>query len=114
MALASTPARSYPEAAWELLKFLTSQEYGRAMAQAQSAPARARLAGGRMDRGIVRRASIPDKTNNMDIGIFAEGHINNYSVTAEIFANMEDAAAHRARRLGASLHARSPARRIYA
>jgi multiple sugar transport system substrate-binding protein len=79
----------YPEAAWELVKFLTSSEYGRAMAKAQLLqPARASLVG---EWVANVRAAYPNKTNNLDIAAFAEGHIYNYSVTPEIFANMDEA-----------------------
>jgi multiple sugar transport system substrate-binding protein len=79
----------YPEAAWELVKFLTGRDYGRAMARAHLLqPARASL----VDEwaGFVRN-EYPQQTHDMNIGAFAEGHLQNYSVVAEIFANMEEA-----------------------
>ena len=33
----------------------------------------------------------PEKTQDMDIAVFAEGHIQGYSVVAETFPNMVDA-----------------------
>ena len=76
----------YPDAAWELLKFLISQEYGRAMARANLLqPARASLVddwAGYIDEAF------PGKISNQDIAAFADGHVQGYSVTAEVFANM--------------------------
>lgn len=79
----------HPGAAWELLKFLTSKDYGRAMARANFLqPARLSL----VDEwaGFIRR-EFPQKTGEMDIAAFADGHLKGYSVTAEIFANMAEA-----------------------
>lgn len=78
-----------PDAAWELLKFLVSPDYGRAMASAHLLqPARASL----VDDWVADiREEYPDQTIDMDIAAFAEGHLQGYSVTAEIFANMADA-----------------------
>jgi multiple sugar transport system substrate-binding protein len=76
----------HPDAAWELLKFLVSKEYGRAMARASFLqPARASL----VDEwvGFVREG-FPEKATGVDIAAFADGHVRGYSVTAEIFANM--------------------------
>jgi len=75
----------HPEAAWELLKFLTSKEYGRAMARTNFLqPARASL----VDEwaGFVQ-AEFPAQTD-LNIAAFADGHLNGYSVTVETFANM--------------------------
>jgi multiple sugar transport system substrate-binding protein len=79
----------YPEAAWELLKFLTGRDYARAMAQTHLLqPARASL----VDEWVgFIRAQYPEKAKEMDIAAFAEGHLKGYSVTAEIFANMAEA-----------------------
>ncbi len=79
----------YPEAAWELVKFLISKDYGRAMARAQFLqPARASL----VDEWIsMIRAEFPEKAKEVDIAAFADGHRKGYSVIAEIFANMGDA-----------------------
>jgi multiple sugar transport system substrate-binding protein len=78
-----------PDAAWELLKFLISPDYGRAMASAHLLqPARASL----VDEWVADiREEYPDKAREMDIAAFAEGHLQGYSVTAEIFANMSPA-----------------------
>lgn len=77
----------HPEAAWELMEFLISPTYGRAMARANLLqPARQSLVQDWV--GFVRE-SFPAKAENVDIGAFAEGHRQGYSVTAEIFANMD-------------------------
>ncbi len=77
----------HPEAAWELLKFLVSRDYGRAMAQAHLLqPARESLVD---EWSEIIRAEYPTKAAELDIESFAEGHRQGYSVTAEIFANME-------------------------
>ena len=79
----------YPEAAWELLKFLISRDYGRAMAQAHLLqPARASLVDEWVD---FIREQYPVQTKDMDLAAFADGHLKGYSVTAEIFANMAEA-----------------------
>jgi len=79
----------HPDAAWELVKFLVSKEYGRAMARANFLqPARASL----VDEWIeCIRQEYPGKIMDWDIAAFAAGHIYRYSVTAEVFANMADA-----------------------
>ena len=79
----------HPDAAWELLKFLISKEYGRAMAKAQFLqPARASL----VDEWIgFVRAEYPDKAKDVNIAAFADGHLKSYSVIAESFANQDDA-----------------------
>jgi multiple sugar transport system substrate-binding protein len=79
----------HPDAAWELVKFLISKDYGRAMARANFLqPARASL----IDEwvGFVRE-EFPQKAQDVDIAAFADAHIKGYSVTAEIFANMANA-----------------------
>jgi hypothetical protein len=38
------------------------------------------------------RAEFPDQTRDVDITAFADGHLQGYSVTAEIFRNMAPAA----------------------
>jgi multiple sugar transport system substrate-binding protein len=79
----------YPEAAWELMKFLVSRDYGRAMAEAQLLqPARASLIDEWVD---LIRTQYPEQTKELDIAAFAEGQVEGYSVTAEVFANMADA-----------------------
>jgi multiple sugar transport system substrate-binding protein len=79
----------HPEAAWELVKFLVGEDYGRAMARANFLqPARASL----IDEwvGFVRD-EFPQKAGDVDIAAFADAHVKGYSVTAEIFANMAEA-----------------------
>jgi multiple sugar transport system substrate-binding protein len=76
----------YPEAAKELLKFLISPDYGRAMARANFLqPARVSLVQEWVD---FIRQEFPEQTQDLDIAAFADGHISGYSVTAEIFPNM--------------------------
>jgi multiple sugar transport system substrate-binding protein len=79
----------HPDAAWELVKFLISKEYGRAMARANLLqPARASL----VDEWVgFIQGEFPEKARDVDIAAFADGHLKGYSVTAEIFANMVDA-----------------------
>jgi multiple sugar transport system substrate-binding protein len=79
----------YPDAAWELVKFLIGKDYGRAMARANFLqPARASL----IDEwvGFVRD-EFPQRAQNVDIAAFADAHVKGYSVTAEIFASMANA-----------------------
>lgn len=79
----------HPEAAWELVKFLISKEYGRAMARANFLqPARASL----VDEwaGFIRE-EFPQKAKDIDLAVFADGQLNGYSVTAETFPNMAEA-----------------------
>ena len=79
----------HPEEAWELLKFLTSDEYGQAMAKANFLqPARASLVD---EWAELVQAEFPVKAAEVDIPAFADGHINGYSVTAEVFPNMAEA-----------------------
>ena len=79
----------YPDAAWTLLKFLVSKDYGRAMARTQFLqPARASL----VDEWVnYVRAEFPAQTREMNIAAFAQGHLQGYSVVAETFANQADA-----------------------
>ena len=80
----------YPDAAWELLKFLISKDYGRAMARTNFLqPARGSLVEEWM--GFVRQ-EFPEQTKDLDLTAFAHGQTHGYSVTAEIFANMASAA----------------------
>lgn len=75
-----------PSAAKELLKFLISPEYGRAMALANLLqPARASLV---QDWVRYIREEFPVQAKDLDIAAFADGQIKGYSVTAEIFPNM--------------------------
>ena len=79
----------HPEEAWELVKFLISEDYGRAMARANFLqPARASLVN---EWASIIRDEFPEKAREVDILAFADGHINGYSVTAEVFVNMKDA-----------------------
>ena len=79
----------YPEEAWELLKFLISDEYGLAMARANFLqPAKASLVD---EWANMIREECPVAAAEVDIAAFADGHINGYSVTAEVFVNMADA-----------------------
>jgi multiple sugar transport system substrate-binding protein len=79
----------YPQQAWELLQFLIGEEYGLAMARANFLqPARASL----VDAWIqIMRKEFPEKTQNMDLAVFADGQLKGYSVVAEVFANMTEA-----------------------
>jgi multiple sugar transport system substrate-binding protein len=79
----------YPEAAWELMKFLISKDYGRAMARANFLqPARASIVGDWI--GYIQE-QFPQQTEDVNLAAFAEGQLEGYSVVAEIFANMSDA-----------------------
>jgi multiple sugar transport system substrate-binding protein len=79
----------HPDAAWELVKFLTSREYGSAMARANFLqPARASLVG---EWAQLVQAEFPREAKDLDVGVFAEGHLQGYSVTAEIFAKQAEA-----------------------
>jgi multiple sugar transport system substrate-binding protein len=79
----------HPDAAWELVKFLVSLDYGRAMARANFLqPARASL----IDEWVrFVREEFPERSAGVDIAAFAEGHVQGYSVTTEVFANMAQA-----------------------
>jgi ABC-type glycerol-3-phosphate transport system substrate-binding protein len=75
----------HPEAAWEMMQFLISKEYGRAMAKAAFLqPARWSLV---EDWVSYIRAEYPEKTVGMDIAAFADGQRKGYSVIAETFAD---------------------------
>ena len=75
--------------AWDLLKFLIGKEYGLAMAKANFLqPARASL----VDQWVkIVQDEYPQSTKDLDIAVFADGHLQGYSVTAEAFPNMVDA-----------------------
>jgi multiple sugar transport system substrate-binding protein len=78
-----------PDAAWELLKFLTGKEYGRAMARALLLqPARASLVQEWID---MVTSEYPAQAGEMDVAAFAEGHLEGYSVVSETFANQAEA-----------------------
>ena len=79
----------YPEAAWKLMEFLISKDYGRAMARAEFLqPARASLI---EDWISYIQEQYPIQTKEVDLAAFAEGQLKGYSVVAEIFANMGNA-----------------------
>lgn len=79
----------YPDAAWELLKFLVGKEYGRAMARASFLqPARASLVDEWSDHVL---ETFPGKITHQDMAAFADGHVKGYSVTIETLANMAEA-----------------------
>ncbi|MEZ4663179.1 MAG: sugar ABC transporter substrate-binding protein [Caldilineaceae bacterium] len=79
----------HPDAAWELMQFLTSAEYGLAMAQANYLqPARASLVPAWIE--FVRN-QLSNKVTAADIAAFADGQMKGYSVTVEIAADMADA-----------------------
>ena len=64
----------HPEEAWELVKFLISEDYGRAMARANFLqPARASLVN---EWASIIRDEFPEKAREVDILAFADGHIN--------------------------------------
>jgi multiple sugar transport system substrate-binding protein len=76
----------HPAEAWELMKFLISQEYGRAMARAHFLqPARASII---PDWVKYIQEEFPEKATEVDLAAFADGHVKGYSVTTEIFPNM--------------------------
>lgn len=78
----------YPDAAWELLKFLISKEYGLAMAKADFLqPARASLVDAWI--GFIR-SEFPEQAQDLDLAVFAQGHFEGYSVTVEIADNMAE------------------------
>ena len=79
----------HPEAAWELLKFLVSKDYGRAMAKAQFLqPARASL----VDEWVqFVRDEFPNQSKDLNIAAFADGQLKGYSVIGEEFANQAEA-----------------------
>jgi multiple sugar transport system substrate-binding protein len=79
----------HPDAAWELMKFLISKDYGRAMARAQFLqPARASLLGEWISFIC---QEFPYQTEDLNIIAFADGQLKGYSVIAEAFANQADA-----------------------
>lgn len=84
---ANTP---YPDQAWDLLQFLISKEYGLAMARANFLqPARKSLI---QDWVGYIQADYPEQSKDVDLAAFADGQINEYAVTAEIFPNITAAA----------------------
>jgi multiple sugar transport system substrate-binding protein len=78
-----------PDAAWELVKFLISEDYGIAQAEANFLqPARESLVKQWAD---IIREQFPDKTQDLNIEAFADGHEKGYSVVVETFANQGEA-----------------------
>jgi len=78
----------YPDAAWELLQFLTSRDYGLALVKADFLqPARLSLL---EEWSNFIRSEFPEKTQDLDLAAFADGHVKGYSVTAEIAENMAE------------------------
>lgn len=76
----------YPDEAWELLKFLISKDYGRAMARANFLqPARSSLVGDWV--GYIRQ-QYPNTARDVDIAVFADGQVKGYAVIGESFRNM--------------------------
>lgn len=76
----------HPEAAWELMKFLVSKDYGRAMAKAHFLqPARQSIV---PDWVKYIQAEFPEQTKDVNLAAFADGHVNGYSVITETFPNM--------------------------
>ncbi len=77
-----------PDAAWDLLRFLTSPEFGRAMARANYLqPARASLV---TEWASYVRADLPESARDVDVAAFADGHVKGYSVTGEVALNMAE------------------------
>ncbi len=80
-----------PDAAWELMKFLISKDYGRAMARAAFLqPARLSIIQDWI--GYVRE-QYPQQAKELDLTAFADGQAKGYSVVAEIFEKMATAQA---------------------
>ena len=71
-----------------MLKFLTSPTYGLALAKADFLqPARASL----VDEWIAFvQAEFPERTADLDLAAFADGHFKGYSVTVEIADHMAE------------------------
>jgi multiple sugar transport system substrate-binding protein len=79
----------HPDAAWQLLQYLISKDFGRAMAKASLLqPARASLV---EEWAEFVRQEFPEQTKGMDIAAFADGHVKGYSVVSEVAANMAEA-----------------------
>jgi multiple sugar transport system substrate-binding protein len=80
----------YPEEAWELLKFLVSRDYGRAMAtEGLLQPARRSLVD---EWAAAVRERFPRQSRWMEPAVFADGVRRGNTVTTEIFAsNMAEA-----------------------
>ncbi len=73
----------HPEEAWQLVQFLISEEYALAMAKANLLqPARLSLVARWED---FAREQYPEKSKEMDLGVFAAPHREGYSVVQEVF-----------------------------
>lgn len=78
----------YPDAAWDLVKFLTGPAYGLALAEADLLqPARASLVKAWI---AFVQAAFPVQAQEIDLAVFADSHFQGYSVTAEIADNMAE------------------------
>ena len=78
---------AHPAEAWELLKFLVGREYGLAMAEANFLqPARVSLV---EEWAAFVADDFPERSTDLDLDAFADGQLRGYSVTAEVFANMQ-------------------------
>ncbi len=76
----------YPDAAWELLKFLISTDYGKAMARVHFLqPARASLVN---EWASYIKLLYPYQASEIDLAAFADGQVKGYSVVAESFPKM--------------------------
>jgi multiple sugar transport system substrate-binding protein len=79
----------HPDEAWDLMRYLVGEEYGRAMALAGLLqPARSSLVEEWAEFVV---EEYPDKIGIDDVAAFAHGQVEGYSVTAEIHANMAEA-----------------------
>lgn len=77
----------HPEEAWELVKFLTDREFGRAMIDANLLqPARSSLLEAWVEAVV---SAHPDKIDVEDVAAFVDGREEGYSVTVEISDDME-------------------------
>ncbi|MBV7334859.1 sugar ABC transporter substrate-binding protein [Chloroflexi bacterium TSY] len=78
----------HAEASWELMEFLISQDYGRAMAHANFLqPARASVVDDWV--GYIQQEFF-EETKDVNIAAFADGHLQGYSVTIEISDHMAE------------------------
>jgi multiple sugar transport system substrate-binding protein len=78
----------YPDAAWDLVQFLTGPAYGLALAEADLLqPARASLVKAWI---AFVQAAFPVQAQEIDLAVFADSHFQGYSVTAEIADNMAE------------------------
>lgn len=79
---------AHPDEAWALMKFLLSEDYGIAQAEAQFLqPARKSLV---PQWAEIIRSQFPEETQDVNIEAFADGHEKGYSVVVETFANQAE------------------------